>query len=311
MDHQTARPRCGWRALAFVIILGSPWLLSGLLKPASQSPSVATSRPIVPFDVDPGMIFSYLPLLTWVFFVSWSCLKIMDGERLCSLGLSLFIGWERDIFLGLGTGIAMTGTVVLLQFLGGGTRFGLNPYWFNGTIDRDALSHTVTETFLTMALFIVAALFEELLYRGYAFQTLLRGAHPSIPIVILSLLFGLGHWGNPNRTLFSTANTVLAGIWLSVAYLRSRNLWYPTALHLSWNLMLGPIFGLPVSGRIMPAHPLLLTSSGNPVWLTGGSYGSEGGVAATIVLLCAIIVTSLRPDKNLPHRDQKHDPRYP
>jgi hypothetical protein len=40
----------------------------------------------------------------------------------------------------------------------------------------------------------------------------------------------------------------------------------------------------------MPRYPLFITSSDGPVWLTGGSYGSEGGAAATIALIIAIIV---------------------
>lgn len=285
--------RSGWRALVFVTILGSPWLLSQLLAPANRSPSPAAPLTSPAFDVGLVMILSYLPPLAWVLFVSWGCLKRMEGEPLGSLGLGLFVGWKREITRGLVTGTTMTVIVVLLQLIGRGSQLGLNPYWFKAAVDPEALRHSVTETLLTVALFTVAALFEELLYRGYAFQTLLRGVHPVVPIIILSTLFGLGHWGNPNRTLFSTVNTVLAGVWLSVAYLRSRNLWYPTALHLSWNVTLGPLFGLPVSGRLLPAHPLLLTSSGSPVWLTGGSYGSEGGAAATVVLLGAIVVTSL------------------
>jgi hypothetical protein len=157
---------------------------------------------------------------------------------------------------------------------------------------------------LALVVLILAGAFEELVYRGYAFQTLLRDLPEFTPILLFSIFFGLAHWNNPSRTFFSTANTVLAGVWLSMAYLRTRSLWFPTALHGAWNWMMGAFFGLPVSGLRIPEHPILASTSDAPFWLTGGSYGSEGGAAATIVLVIAIAVAqrarwlSVSPEMN-------------
>ena len=283
INPQTDRLRSGWRALLFVAILISPRFLFALL----SSPDRSSATPV--FEVNAAMIASYALLVAWVFGVSWGCLHWLDGERLSSLGLSFFPGWLREIGRGGAMGLAMVGAIVLLQMAGGGTRLTPNPFWWrHGHLDGAGLKTTLVEGALVFLLLLIAATFEELIYRGYAFQTLLRGAPAVVPLLLLSILFGLGHWENPHRTFFSTANTVLAGIWLSLAYLQSRNLWYPIALHLTWNWLLGPIFGLPISGMTLPAHPLLQASSESPLWLTGGSYGSEGGVAATAVLLGAI-----------------------
>jgi hypothetical protein len=48
---------------------------------------------------------------------------------------------------------------------------------------------------------------------------------------------------------------------------------------------MGAILGLPVSGieRITPA-PLFRSVEIGPAWLTGGSYGIEGGLACTLAL---------------------------
>jgi len=83
---------------------------------------------------------------------------------------------------------------------------------------------------------------------------------------------------------------MLAGVWLGVAYLMTRSLWLATALHYSWNFAMVFIFGLPVSGITM-FHQLawLHGTSGEPGWVTGGSYGPEGGIAATFALiLCTL-----------------------
>jgi hypothetical protein len=41
---------------------------------------------------------------------------------------------------------------------------------------------------------------------------------------------------------------------------------------------------LPVSGIHLVSNPLLNATDTGPFWLTGGSYGIEGGVACTIAI---------------------------
>lgn len=280
---ESGRLRSGWRVAVFLTALILPPAIWGA---GSRS---APSDASVNFEVGISQVAGYLPMVIWLLIISWLCLALLEKQRPGALGLGLGVGWWRDFWSGLSMAALMVGAVFLLQVAGGGSRPELNPHWWSeGVVGQGALRHSLVETGWSVLLLLLAAFFEELLYRGYAFQTLLRGTHPVVPISILSLLFGLSHLGNPNSTRFSTANTILAGIWLSVAYLRAGNLWFPAGLHLGWNVMLGPFLGLPVSGRLIPAHPLLLTSSVDPHWLTGGGYGSEGGAAASLVLLVAI-----------------------
>jgi hypothetical protein len=96
---------------------------------------------------------------------------------------------------------------------------------------------------------------------------------------------------NPGRTPLSTANTVLAGLWLGTAYLARRSLWFPTALHWSWNLTTVIAFGLPVSGvNSFESMALFDMDCGPPVWLSGGDYGPEGGLATTIAIIASTIL---------------------
>lgn len=298
IDRETRRLRAGWRLLIFLTLLATPWLLA-LPRRSGTAPPAATAATAA-FEVGWPLILSYLPLVGWVLLVSWICLIWLEGRGPGTLGLGLGDGWWRDLGRGLLIGLGMVTATAAIQLLGGGSRITANPYWsqgVSGAAAQSALEHSLTETGLTILLLLLAALYEELLYRGYAFQTLVRATHPALPVLLLSLLFGLGHWGNPNRTLFSTVNTILAGIWLSLAYLKSGNLWYPTGLHLGWNLALGPIFGIPVSGQMIPAHPLLITAGNQPVWLTGGEYGSEGGAAASIIIIMTILISWGRGDR--------------
>ena len=90
--------------------------------------------------------------------------------------------------------------------------------------------------------------------------------------------------------MFSTINTMLAGIWLGIAYLMTRSLWLPTALHWSWNFAMVFIFGLPVSGlTTLSEFAWLRGVVGEPVWVSGGSYGPEAGLAATLALILSTL----------------------
>jgi hypothetical protein len=124
------------------------------------------------------------------------------------------------------------------------------------------------------------------MFRGYGLQTLTRAKLAWVGVLMTSVPFALVHLSNPNVVPGVTfANTALAGIWLAAAYLRTRSLWLALGVHWSWNWALGWFFGLPISGIRLVSNPLFEGQDNGPKWLTGGSYGIEGGVAATIALI--------------------------
>lgn len=267
-----------------MFVLSLPqWLMAAMFKSSSEE----TGRT---FDVSLATIMVYAILVVWVVLVSWASLRFMDNLGIRALGFSLHSNWWRESLYGLAISLAMITAIVALQAIAGGTRVGWNPFWLKESgVDWSAVAIVGKDLAMAASLIILAAAFEELVFRGYAFQTLLRGLPPTVPILLLSAYFGWGHLGNPNSTFFSTANTVLAGVWLSAAYLKTRSLWFPTALHVGWNWAMGAVFGLPVSGLLIPQHPFLFSTEGTSVWLTGGSYGPEGGATATAVVILSTI----------------------
>lgn len=133
-----------------------------------------------------------------------------------------------------------------------------------------------------------AAFIEEVMFRGVAFVVLARAFGPWRAAVGLSVLFAAAHLSNPNVTWLGVANIALAGIFLSwVFYLRG-GIWSATAAHLGWNLTLAAL-GAPVSGLGFTL-PMLDYATGGPAWLTGGTFGPEGGVLTTAVLVAATVV---------------------
>jgi membrane protease YdiL (CAAX protease family) len=242
-------------------------LLGGLFQPRLES------------FASPG--FHLLPLLyyccldAFVLALSAAYLCGLEGRSFHTLGLAFDAGWLRQAAVGAAWGAAViSGTALLLVAARAGTVsfVSLNP-----------LSHFLS----VVAFLLLAAAFEELTFRGYAFQRAAQALGPFAAGLLASLLFGFAHSGNPQATLLSTFNTILAGALLAIARIRTRALWMPIGLHFGWNLFLGPVFSFPVSGYSFGGAALSASSAGL-AWLSGGAYGPEGGAALTAILAVAI-----------------------
>ncbi|MEN0003666.1 MAG: type II CAAX endopeptidase family protein [Bacteroidota bacterium] len=137
---------------------------------------------------------------------------------------------------------------------------------------------------LTWALFLfLAAAFEEVLLRGYIMNMFERHFNTKIALIVSSLIFGFLHVPNANVSFIGILNIILAGVILGIAYLESRNLWFPTMLHFAWNYFQGIIYGFEVSGN--KTYSLIQQELAGPAWLTGGDFGFEGSILSVLVLL--------------------------
>ena len=200
-------------------------------------------------------------------------------EPIKAMGLIRRPAWGREFALGSAIGWAgMVGCVLPIALTGGlvvtlfttGRQFAL--------------------VFLDLAVLAIAALAEEIAFRGYPFQRLIEATNPTIATILISFLFGFIHLGNPGATFASTAVTVFAGWLLAICYLRTRALWLAWGFHFTWNATMGILFGLPISG-ITSFSPVVASNTIGPLWLTGGDYGPEGSVICALVILVLIFVT--------------------
>jgi membrane protease YdiL (CAAX protease family) len=141
---------------------------------------------------------------------------------------------------------------------------------------------------LNLATFLVAALAEEIAFRGYPFRSLIEAVGPTGATVIMAMLFGMVHMLNNDATWTSVLITMLAGVLLSVGWLRTHGLWLPWGLHFAWNASMGIIFGLPVSG-ITDFSSVVRTQARGPLWLTGGYYGPEAALFTMVAITVGII----------------------
>jgi uncharacterized protein len=165
---------------------------------------------------------------------------------------------------------------------------------FNHESGSRAIASTLA---VTLLIFAVGAASEETLFRGYLLQTFVRSGLVPVGVALTSLPFALAHINNPDVNWLALLNTLLAGVWFAAAYLKTRDLWFPFGIHLAWNWLQGPIFGINVSGiSDVGPDPLLRATDTGPAWLTGGAYGIEGGVACTFAIILSLILVYFLPD---------------
>ncbi len=280
--NRVGRLRSGWRLGIFALLLYLGFKLTIALTETvfifllgSQAPSVLSGNW--------GFIVQGFILLVPATLIGWACGKFLEDLPPRALGWGFTRGWLKDLLFGSLIGVASLLVATMIATLPGGLKFTLN---------APVMFETVGRTLLTsLPIFILAAAGEEAIFRGYPLQTMARSQLAWVAIIITSLIFSYGHLENPNVVPgFTFANTAIAGVWLAVAYLKTRNLWFPLGIHWAWNWTMGAVLGLPVSGieRLTP-EPLWRAVDLGPAWLTGGSYGIEGGAACTIALVASTL----------------------
>jgi CAAX protease family protein len=144
----------------------------------------------------------------------------------------------------------------------------------------------VAKTFLVLA---PAALSEEVIFRGVPLVLMAAAVgRGSALVVVAGLVFALFHGLNPGVTALALGNIALAGIFLGVAFYAPGGLWTAFGAHLGWNTTLAAL-DAPVSGLPFDI-PMLDYLAGEPVWLSGGRFGPEGGLMATVAITGALLV---------------------
>jgi membrane protease YdiL (CAAX protease family) len=289
---QDGKLRSGWRATIFLFSFIFVALLLAALAHIGLTTFQIHATPKSSISLVTNAVLSLAPALL----LGWLYGHLFEKLPFRALGASLTKGWLAHWLFGLILGAITLSIAVIIGYVFGGLRFELNAAAGMSTILRSLA--------ISFLVFGLASAFEEALFRGYILQTFARSGLAWLAILLTSVFFGAVHLGNPNANLISIANTVLAGVWFSVAYLKTSDLWFVWGLHLMWNWMQGSFFGIEVSGLTeITASPLLREIDTGPSWLTGQTYGIEGGIACTIALVFSIgaiyFLPVLKPDEEL------------
>ncbi|MCZ4693131.1 CPBP family intramembrane metalloprotease [Ancylomarina euxinus] len=200
--------------------------------------------------------------------------KNIDKRSISSMGFSIK-GKSKDLLWGLlsATGIMLVGTGIL---------------YINNSISITSIHFDTSDFIYGFLLFIIVALNEEILCRGYILNNLMDSTNPYWSLIISSTIFTLGHSFNDNLSLFGITNLFIAGILLGSTYIYTRNLWFPISLHLFWNFIQGCVFDYNVSGLNVSSvfkFNILIKNSFN-----GGDFGFEGSWLCTLLSSITILV---------------------
>jgi membrane protease YdiL (CAAX protease family) len=247
-----------------------------------QHPLARCGAFVVLFFFSTTLLSGFSASFSWSVIASLIAVLIATGAMLALdrrgpgfVGLSLEPGWWQQILGGLALGSGMIAVVAVAMIATG------HLHW-----QAQEFPPAPVRWIEMAAILLVAAAFEELLFRGYGFQRLVEWMGRWPALIVLSLFFAAGHRNNPGAGWPGLANTVLVGLVFGIAYLRTGQLWLPIAWHWSWNLMEATL-GFPVSGIKFSAMPLLAIETGHPLW-TGAEYGPEAALPVTLVLLAGL-----------------------
>jgi membrane protease YdiL (CAAX protease family) len=203
------------------------------------------------------------------------------------LGLRRFqLRWQP-----LGTGARVFGSGLVLGAAAAalgliGAILLTDSHWSRDTGELPDYFTSVVKTFLVLA---PAALSEEVMFRGIPLVLFAAAiGRGSALVLVAGLVFALFHSLNPGVTPLGLGNIALAGIFLGVAFYAPGGLWTAFGAHLGWNTTLAAL-DAPVSGLPFDI-PLLDYCAGDPVWLSGGRFGPEGGLMATVAITAALLV---------------------
>ena len=275
------RLRSGWRFTIFCAVYYT--VLTSLFIAVAAAFFLSSSNAEARLGGTLGYLLQAFAIFSAALVVGWGCGRLFEDLPPGALGWRRHRGWLRDLLAGSLIGALSLMLAALAATALGGFKFALAPSLANVAF--------VKTFFGSAVIFILAAAAEEMLFRGYPLQTMMRALPFLAAVIPSSVLFAYVHLDNPNVAWgFTFVNTTLAGFWLAVAYLRTRSLWFPLGLHWAWNWTMGALLGLPVSGiTSLTRAPLLRATDTGPAWLTGGAYGIEGGAACTAALVISTI----------------------
>lgn len=259
--------------ILFLITLGLTEVISMLVMGVSLD---QMTGPDFEMSLSENVVTQALSVIAMIVLVSLF-FKIGDNYNYLKTSLSIK-GQKNQIIKSAYVTIGMIGT-------------GFIFIWGLGWIEISTSSISIADFLLVALLFISVSIVEEVVVRGYILHTLMTGMNKYGALFVSSTIFSLMHLANPNSTLLGFINLWLAGLFLGIVYVHTKNLWFALTAHFTWNFMQSPVLGFNVSGNELPTL-LKIQYLNHDMW-TGGEFGFEGSMICTILSVLAIILLDI------------------
>ena len=215
---------------------------------------------------------------------SMIAIEYMRGGSVATFGFA-FDKWTiRELLGGISAGV-----IPIALLLGMFSMVGWFSYSLNGDIPWSMLG-----------MICMLAILEEIIFRGMIFQALIARFSLISVTIGTSLLFMAAHGANPEVSVIALINTFVANCVFIAAWYHTKGLWWPIAFHCSWNC--AQVFSGQVlsGGNFGNGYVLSQFSSAIPQPWLQSSYGIEGTVYCTLVLL--ILITLIFRQSTSPFR---------
>lgn len=203
----------------------------------------------------------------------------------------------KSYLTGLVLGLIMMGSVLVILIITGQVNY-----------ISFGLEDGITVTFIVnLLMWLPQGMTEEIMFRGFMIPRIREKSNTAVAVILSSFLFSAFHSANIGFTPLAAVNLFLIALLFALIYLKTGNIWMTSAIHTMWNLTQGNIIGLQVSGT-EAASSVLKTVYGKSAMdiVTGGAFGSEGGLAVTAVTVTGLIILLLLSSLQRIRRKQKH-----
>ena len=144
--------------------------------------------------------------------------------------------------------------------------------------------------FIFLPAWIIQGFEEEFLLRSILMNQMAAGGKIEIAIIANSLIFSIFHLGNTGFNFMAFVNIFLVGLVFSLIFYLNGSIYTSAAAHSFWNMTMANIYGITVSGNSPTGVNLFNTKLIGPRIISGGSFGIEGSIVTSLVLLVVLII---------------------
>jgi membrane protease YdiL (CAAX protease family) len=218
-------------------------------------------------------------MLVFLLLVGYAGMGVMLDRQVHPVreqGLPRRPGWQGEAGVGLAVGWGLAVVCVLPMVVVGGIEIVL-------VLGPSAWGWLLADA----AFFALAALAEEVAFRGYGFQRFADAVGPLGAALGFAAFYAIVQALLPGSNRASMAVSLVLSLVLSTAYVRTKALWLSWGLNFGWKASRALLFGLSVSG-VNSHSPVVQGDPMGPFWLTGGGYGLDGSWFAFVILLAAL-----------------------
>ena len=150
----------------------------------------------------------------------------------------------------------------------------------------------ITAPVLWLLAMLLVGVMEEYLFRGYALQSLWRGAGFWPAALIITALFAGDHLEKPHENAIDIGMIFVLGLLLCISVRVTGSLWWAVGWHAAFDFGQLFIIGTRNGGRV-PQGRLFDATFPGPAWITGGELGTEASYFMIPVVLATFIYITL------------------